>query len=129
MIFYSLNAELKFHTSGIRATRGKAQKHHCTLLVLVSQVARNFIWHWQLAVAAGSPLRAAGIGAMHRVGLEDLRRLSETKQLSFHSSERDLHSFSPKLLSTKLIFNIQSICQPYFTETTLQIEPVFTQLK
>lgn len=56
-------------------------------------------WRWQLAVAAGSPLRAAGIGAIHRVGLEDLHRLSKMKQLSFHSSERDLHSFSPKLLS------------------------------
>lgn len=69
--------------------------------MLGSHVARNFIRHWQLAVATGSPLRAAGIGAIHRVELEDLRRLSKMKQLSFHSSERDLHSFSLKLLSTK----------------------------
>lgn len=87
----------------------KAQKHHCTLLMFwyfKSPITSFAIGSWQ------SPLckqwKAVGVGAIHHTGLVDLHHLSKMKQLSFHSSEHDLHSFSPKLLSTKYI---ESICQ------------------
>ena len=68
--------------------------------------------------------KAVGISATHHIRLVDLHHLSKMKQLSFHSSEHDLHSFSPKLLSIKHIHWIHWL-KCYFTEIMLEIELVF----
>jgi len=70
-----------------------------TPYVLVFQATHNFIGHWQLTITTVLTTKAVGVGAIHHIGLADLHHLSKMKQLSFHSSEHDLHSFSPKLLS------------------------------
>lgn len=94
------------HTSGTWVTKGKKSTEAplYTPHVLVFQVTHNFICHWQqLTITAVLTTETVSFGVIHHVGLVDLRHLSKMKQLSFHSSEHDLHSFSPKLLSTKSI--------------------------
>lgn len=101
MTFYSLDAELKIPHSGIWVTRGKSTEHHCTRLTFwYFPGTHNYIWHWQPETTAVLTLEAVDAGtAIHHRGLTDLHHLSKMKQLSFHSSERGLHSFSPMLLS------------------------------
>lgn len=102
MTFYSLNTELSTHLAhGLLQGGGKSTEAPLyTPHVLVFRVTHSFICHWQqLTITAVLTTETVGFGAIHHVGLADLRHLSKMKQLSFHSSEHDLRSFSPKLLS------------------------------
>lgn len=104
MTFYSLNAELKIPHIWHMVTRGKSTEAPLyTPHIPVFQVTHDFICRWQPTITAVLTPKAVDTGASHHVGLTDRHHLSKMKQLSFHSSEHDLHSFSPKLLSMKLI--------------------------
>lgn len=67
--------------------------------VLLSLVIHSFLCHWRLTVTADSQLGKQGLSVTHHAGLVDLHHLLRMMQLFFHSSEHDLHSFSPKPLS------------------------------
>lgn len=101
MTFYSPNAELQIPHIWHMGYKGKKSTEAPlnTPSVLVFQVSHNFTCHWQLTVTTVLTMKAVGVGAIHHTGLADLHHLLKMKQLSFHSSEHDLHSFSPKLLS------------------------------
>lgn len=58
---------------------------------------------WLPAAGGHCCWRGAGAGASLHTAQVALHRLSETRLLSFRSSAHDLHSFSPKLLSTEPI--------------------------
>ena len=114
------STHLVYGLQGKKSTEAPLYTPH----VLIFPVTHNFICHWQLTITTVSTLKAVGISAIHHIRLVDLHHLSKMKQLSFHSSEHDLHSFSPKLLSIKYIHWIHwSKC--YFTEIMLEIELVF----
>lgn len=96
---YSLNAVLKiphiWHMSykGIKSTEAPPCLVFWYFHTPITSLATG---SWQ------SPLvdtESSGPGASHHIGLVDLHHLSRMRQLSFHSSAHDPHSFSPKLLS------------------------------
>lgn len=89
------STHLAYGLQGKRSTEAPLYTPH----VLVFQVTHNFMCHWQLTITAVLTLKAVAISAIHHIGLADLHHLSKMKQLSFRSSEHDLRSFFPKLLS------------------------------
>lgn len=100
MTFYSLDVELNIPHIRHVSDRGKQRSTsvHASSCLGMS-VTHDSAGSWQAPVTAALPPKAVGTAAIHHTVLEGPRHLSEMKPLSFRSSERGLHSSSPKLLS------------------------------